>query len=140
MKPKHTTAADSASPLRVVLVTLDNHVSGAWTRAANALSKQVPALSVSSHAATDWDRNPTSLETTRSAIAEGDIIIVTMLFMEPHIEAVREALSDRSDHCDAMICCMSAPEIMRLTRMGRFRMDTEATGAMALAEADAGWR
>ena len=55
-----------------------------------------------------------------------------MLFMEPHIEAVREALTDRSDHCDAMICCMSAPDIMRLTRMGRFRMDTEATGAMAL--------
>ena len=34
--------------------------------------------------------------------------------------------------CDAMICCMSAPEIMRLTRMGKFRMDKEATGAMAL--------
>ncbi|MBT7312722.1 MAG: magnesium chelatase subunit H [Halieaceae bacterium] len=132
MKRKHTTAADSANPLRVVLVTLDNHVSGAWTRAAKALSKQVPALSVSSHAATEWDRDPASLETTLSAIAEGDIIIVTMLFMEPHIEAVREALSDRSDHCDAMICCMSAPEIMRFTRMGRFRMDTEATGAMAL--------
>ncbi|MBT5889582.1 MAG: magnesium chelatase subunit H, partial [Halieaceae bacterium] len=132
MKRKHTTAADSANPLRVVLVTLDNHVSGAWTRAAKALSKQVPALSVSSHAATEWDRDPASLEITLSAIAEGDIIIVTMLFMEPHIEAVREALSDRSDHCDAMICCMSAPEIMRFTRMGRFRMDTEATGAMAL--------
>ena len=132
MKRKHTTAADTASPLRVVLVTLDNHVSGAWSRAAVALSKQVPDLAVSSHAATEWDRNPASLETTLSAIAEGDIIIVTMLFMEPHIEAVREALTARSDHCDAMICCMSAPEIMRLTRMGRFRMDTEATGAMAL--------
>ena len=89
MKRKHTTVADSASPLRLVLVTLDNHVSGAWSRAAGALSKQVPDLAVSSHAATDWDRNPASLEATLAAIAEGDIIIVTMLFMEQPIEADR---------------------------------------------------
>ena len=69
---------------------------------------------------------------TPSAIAKGDIVIVTMLFLEAHIEAVRAALADRCEACDAMICCMSAPEIMRLTRMGRFRMDKEATGALAL--------
>ncbi|MEK9534723.1 MAG: DUF3479 domain-containing protein, partial [Halieaceae bacterium] len=132
MKRKRTSVAESSHPLRVVLVTLDNHVSGAWSRAALGLSKQVPALQVSSHAATEWDRDPTALESTLAAIAEGDIVIVTMLFLESHIESVRGALSDRREHCDAMICCMSAPEIMRLTRMGRFRMDKEATGAMAL--------
>ncbi len=132
MKRKRTSVAKTDHPLRVVLVTLDNHVSGAWSRAADALSKQVPALSVSAHAATEWDRDPAALNRTLSAIAEGDIVIVTMLFLEAHIEAVRGALADRCEACDAMICCMSAPEIMRLTRMGRFRMDTEATGALAL--------
>ena len=132
MKRKRTTVAKTDHPLRVVLVTLDNHVSGAWSRAADALSKQVPALSVSAHAATEWDRDPAALDDALAAIAEGDIVIVTMLFLEAHIEAVRGALADRREACDAMICCMSAPEIMRLTRMGRFRMDTEATGALAL--------
>jgi len=132
MKRKRTSVANTDHPLRVVLVTLDNHVSGAWSRAADVLSKQVPALSVSAHAATEWDRDPAALDSTLSAIAEGDIVIVTMLFLEAHIEAVRGALADRCEACDAMICCMSAPEIMRLTRMGRFRMDTEATGALAL--------
>ena len=132
MKRKRTSAASTEHPLRVVLVTLDNHVSGAWSRAADALTKRAPALSVSYHAATEWDRDPTSLEVTRAAIGEADIVIVTMLFLEPHIEAVRESLVARREACDAMICCMSAPEIMRLTRMGRFRMDTEATGALAL--------
>ena len=132
MKRKRTSVAKIDHPLRVVLVTLDNHVSGAWSRAADALAKQVPALSVSAHAATDWDRDPAALDDTLAAIAEGDIVIVTMLFLEAHIEAVRGALADRREACDAMICCMSAPEIMRLTRMGRFRMDTEATGALAL--------
>ena len=131
MKLKHTSVAE-AQPLRVVLVTLDNHVSGAWSRAAQALSKQAPALQVSSHAATEWDRDPAALEETCAAIAKGDIVLVTMLFLEAHIEAVRGALEARRDGCEAMICCMSAPEIMRLTRMGRFRMDTEATGALAL--------
>ena len=132
MKRKRTSVAKTDHPLRVVLVTLDNHVSGAWSRAADALSKQVPALSVSAHAATEWDRDPAALDDTLTAIAKGDIVIVTMLFLEAHIEAVRAALADRREACDAMICCMSAPEIMRLTRMGRFRMDTEATGALAL--------
>ena len=132
MKRKRTTAAEANAPLRVVLITLDNHVNGAWSRAADALSDQVSALRVSSHAATEWDRDPAALESALSAISEGDIVIVTMLFLEAHIEAVRGALTDRREHCDAMICCMSAPEIMRLTRMGRFRMDTEATGALAL--------
>ena len=132
MKRKRTSVAKTDHPLRVVLVTLDNHVSGAWSRAADALSKRVPALSVSAHAATEWDRDPAALDSTLSAIAEGDIVIVTMLFLEAHIEAVRAALADRCEACDAMICCMSAPEIMRLTRMGRFRMDREATGALAL--------
>jgi len=132
MKRKRTTVAEANRSLRVVLVTLDNHVNGAWSRAAHALSKQVPSLRVSSHAATEWDRDPAALESALTAIAEGDIVIVTMLFLEAHIEAVRGALSERREHCDAMICCMSAPEIMRLTRMGRFRMDKEATGAMAL--------
>ena len=132
MKRKRTSVAKTDHPLRVVLVTLDNHVSGALSRAADALANQVPALSVSAHAATEWDRDPAALDDTLAAIAEGDIVIVTMLFLEAHIEAVRGALADRREACDAMICCMSAPEIMRLTRMGRFRMDTEATGALAL--------
>ena len=132
MKRKRTSVAKTDHPLRVVLVTLDNHVSGAWSRAAATLAKQVPALSVSAHAATEWDRDPAALDDTLAGIAEGDIVIVTMLFLEAHIEAVRGALADRREACDAMICCMSAPEIMRLTRMGRFRMDTEATGALAL--------
>jgi len=132
MKRKRTSAAETHTGLRVVLVTLDNHVSGAWSRAANTLSQRISGLRVSCHAATEWDRHPGSLEETLSAIAEGDIVIVTMLFLEAHIEAVRGALERRQTQCDAMICCMSAPEIMRLTRMGRFQMDKEATGALAL--------
>ena len=61
MKRKRTSVAKTDHPLRVVLVTLDNHVNGAWSRAADMLCKQVAALSVSAHAATEWDRDPAAL-------------------------------------------------------------------------------
>ncbi|MFO0466090.1 MAG: magnesium chelatase subunit H, partial [bacterium] len=34
--------------------------------------------------------------------------------------------------CDALVCCLSAPEITRLTRMGRLDMSAEAKGLMGL--------
>ncbi len=78
MKRKRTSVAEASLAPRVVLITLDNHVSGAWSRAAASVSRRVAGLQVSSHAATDWDRDPASLEKTLSAIDEGDNIIGTM--------------------------------------------------------------
>ena len=131
MKRKRTSAADP-TPIRVVIVTLDNHLSGVMARAETALRRQLRGLELCTHAASTWEADPGALQTCLDDIAGGDIILVTMLFMEAHIEAVLPALSARRDDCDAMICCMSAPEVMRLTRMGRFRMDGEQSGPVAL--------
>ncbi len=132
MKRKLISVADRDEVCRVILITLDNHVSGATARAAKEISKTLPTAHVSYFAATEWDRSSEKLEQALSAIRQGDIIIVTMLFLEAHIEAVRTTLEERRDQCDAMICCMSAPEIMRLTRMGKFQMDGETSGPLAL--------
>ncbi len=131
MKRKPTSAAKT-SPMRVVLVTLDNHLSSAVERTARALKKELPGLQLSMHAATDWETDSEALARCREDIASGDIIVVTMLFMEDHIHAVLPALSARREQCDAMVCCMSAAEVMRLTRMGRFSMDGPQSGPMAL--------
>ncbi|MBC7801661.1 MAG: magnesium chelatase subunit H, partial [Gemmatimonadaceae bacterium] len=66
------------------------------------------------------------------AIAGADIVIATMLFLEDHIRAVQPALEARRDNCDAMLCCMSAGEVTKLTKLGRFDMSQPATGAMAM--------
>jgi magnesium chelatase subunit H len=84
------------------------------------------------HAATDWNEDPESLVRCREDISQGDIIIVTMLVMEEHILPVLHTLQARRDACDAMVVCMSAAEMMRLTRMGGFRMDGTGGGPMAL--------
>jgi magnesium chelatase subunit H len=130
MKRKHTSAADCS--VNFVLVTLDNHVTGSVERATRQLVKQVPGLNVKVHAAADWNGTGDALERCRADIATGDIIVVTMLFLEDQITAILPDLQARRDHCDAMICAMSGAEIVKLTRMGRFSMDGEAKGPVAL--------
>jgi len=129
--PKPTSVADK-TPVNVVIVTLDSHLAGAAERARPLLQQEIPGLRLTLHAAAEWDDDPKLLERCRADIAKGDIVIATMLFMDDHIKAVLPALEARRDQCDAMVGCMSAGEVMRLTRMGKFTMDGSQSGPMAL--------
>jgi len=128
---KHISAAEIA-PVNVVIVTLDKHLAPAAERAREALRRDIPGLNLSLHAASDWADDPATLEACRADIAKGHIIIVTMMFLDEHIQAVLADLQARRDSCDAMVACMSAGEVMRLTRMGRFAMGGEPSGAVKL--------
>lgn len=127
--PKRTSPAD-ATPIRVVLVTMDSHLSGAAARAGRQLARDYPGLVLSVHAADEWGTDDAALCRCTADIARGDIVIATMLFLDDHVRAVLPALAARRDHCDAMIGCMSAAEVVRLTRVGRFDMSGEALGAI----------
>ncbi|QFT78641.1 magnesium chelatase subunit H [Erythrobacter sp. THAF29] len=122
--------AHRRTPVRVVIVTLDNHLKGAAERAAQTLSREKIELQL--HAAADWDRDASALERAKDAIAEADIVIATMLFLDDHSRAIMPALEARREDCDAMVCLMSAGEIVKLTRMGGYRMDAPAKGPLAL--------
>ena len=124
--------ADKKIPMRVSIITMDTHLSSATERARYALKKKLPSLELSIHAASSWTVDAKALENCITDIESADILIVTMLFMEDHYKPVIEALKARRDHCDAMICAMSAGEVVSLTRMGGFDMGKPATGLMAL--------
>ena len=127
---KPTTVADR-TPVRVVVVTMDSHLGGALTRAEGELRRELPNLEVTMHAADEWGGDPTALAACHVDIARADIVVAAMLFLEDHIRAVLPALAARRDHCDAMVCILSAGEVVRLTRVGKFNMSAEATGAIA---------
>ena len=133
--PKHTTAAE-VSPvhpaMRVVLVTMDSHLASAAARANRTLARLLPGVTLSVHAACEWSDSPEVLARCEADIARADIVIVTMLFMEDHFLPVLPALRARRDHCDAMVCAMSASEVMKLTRMGKFDMAAPTSGPLAL--------
>lgn len=131
MTPKHTSAAD-CTPIRVVIITLDNHLSSAAERAAAKLRRELPGLALSLHAAAEWGENESKLENCRQDIAKADIIIANLLVMEDHIRPIIEDLSARRDNCDALVAAMSAGELIRLTRLGQFQMGAPQSGALAL--------
>ncbi|MET0971451.1 MAG: DUF3479 domain-containing protein, partial [Tardiphaga sp.] len=110
---------------------MDSHLSGAATRAQATLRREFPGLQLSVHSADEWGNDDAALARCHTAIASGDIVIATMLFLDDHVRAVFPALQARRDHCDAMIACMSASEVVKLTRVGKFDMSGEALGAIA---------
>ena len=121
-----------ATPVRVAVVTLDSHLALVAGRAAAALAGEFPGLTLTLHAASTFHGEPAELARCLDAIANADIVVATMLFMDDHIAAVLPALTARRDHCDAMVCLMSAGEVMRLTRMGRFAMAAKDGGITGL--------
>jgi magnesium chelatase subunit H len=127
MTPKPTSATERAG-LRVVIVTLDNHLASSVDRARRRLESDLPDLDLAFHAAADWN-DPAALRGCLESIGKADIIVATMLFMEEHAQAVLPAIRARRDHCDAVVGCMSAPDIVKLTRIGRFNMDGSKRGA-----------
>lgn len=125
-------ASMHAVPIRVVIVTMDPHLTTAMQRARVMLTRTMPSLHLTLHAAAEFSNDAVALKNCCDDIAHANIIIATMLFMEDHFQCILPALKARRDHCDAMVCAMSAAEVTKLTRMGKFDMDTPASGLMTL--------
>ncbi|WP_439533292.1 magnesium chelatase subunit H [Polymorphobacter sp.] len=122
-------AGTPAHGVRVVMITLDNHLSGAVERARARFEREQPGVSIAFHAAADWE-HPGKLDEALGDIARADIILTAMIFLEDHIRAIKPALEARREQCDAMVCLISAGEIVKLTRMGDYRMDAPPKGPL----------
>jgi len=128
---KPISRADETS-VKVVIITMDSHVASATDRARLTLAKEIPGLRLHVHAASEFSADPARLRSCLSDIGDADIIVNVMLFLEEHFQPLLPALIARRDHCDAMVCAMSAGEVTKLTRMGKFDMSAPASGPMAL--------
>ncbi|MFM7800798.1 MAG: cobaltochelatase subunit CobN, partial [Limnohabitans sp.] len=110
---------------------MDTHLNSAAIKARNALVRQVPNLSFAIHSASEYSADAQKLVRCQADIASADIIIVSMLFLEDHFQPILPDLQARRDHCIAMVCIMSAAEVVKLTRMGKLDMGKPSTGPMA---------
>ena len=119
-------------PVRVVIVTMDTHLANATARARQALLRDYPGLNIALHAASEYAGNEHAIARVKADIAQADIVVAGMLFLEDHFLPILDDLRARREHCDAMICMASAAEVVKLTRLGHFDMDKPASGPMAL--------
>lgn len=126
------TAEITAPSIRVVVVSMDTHLASSTLRVHASLMREIPGLHLSMHAASEYAGNDAAIARCKVDIAQADIVVAGMLFLEDHFLPILEDLRARRDHCDAMICMMSAAEVVKLTRLGKFDMDKPASGPMAL--------
>ncbi len=117
---------------RIVIVTLDAHAAGPCARVAERLSNDFPGLDLSVHAAAEWAEAPEALVRAKEAIAEADIVIANLIFLEEHIQAILPALAARRPHCDAVVGMIADAQIVKLTKMGTLDMAAPPSGTMKL--------
>jgi magnesium chelatase subunit H len=130
--PGKAAATRNTTPIKVVIVTMDTHLAGSVNRASHTLGREFPGLSLSLHAASEYAGNEALIARCKKDIAQADIVIAGMLFLEDHFLPILDDLRQRRMHCDAMICLASATEVTQLTRLGQFDMGKPASGPMAL--------
>ena len=123
MRDEHHVAG---ATYRVVIVTLDAHAAGPASRITAKLDRDFPGISVSVHAAAEWSENPSALTRAKLAVADADIIIANLLFIEEHITAILPDLEEARDRVDAFVGVIADPKIVRLTRMGDLDMSKPA--------------
>ena len=122
----------SYPPYRVVIITLDHHAAGPAARVSDRLAVDFPGLTVSVHAAAEWAENPCALKDAKAAVANGDLIIANMLFLEEHVQAIYPDLVARRDHCDALVGIIADIDIVKLTKLGDLDMSKPSSGVMSL--------
>ena len=123
-----------AAPYRVVIVTLDAHAAGPAARAVPRLAADFPGLTLEVHAAAEWG-DPSKLDAAREAVSRADIAVVSLLFLEEHVQAILPALQERRPHLDAMAGLISDRQIVTLTRMGDLDMTKPAPAAIRMLKA-----
>ncbi|MCU0886697.1 MAG: magnesium chelatase subunit H [Rubritepida sp.] len=111
---------------------MDSHLGHAVDHARAMLAADCPGLNLVVHAADEWGSDPVALAACKADIARADILVAGMLFLDEHVRAVHAEIAARRESALATVCLLSAGEIVKLTRLGRFDMSAEARGALAL--------
>ena len=119
-------------PYNIVIITLDSHAAGPVMRVAGRLARDFPGLSISVHAAAEWGESPEALRETKARIAEADMVLAALLFLEEHVAPIMDDLRAVRDRVDGMIGVIADAEIIKLTRLGKLDMAAPPSGMMKL--------
>lgn len=92
---------------RIVIVTLDSHNARPCERALLNMMPDFEGLQIDIFAAAEWDEDPGAFNAVREAIAQADIIVINLLFLEHHVKRLLPEIQLRRDSCDAIVGMIS---------------------------------
>ena len=106
--------------MKLVIVTQNGHLAGAFERARRRLRRTRPDLEVELQVAAEWAHDDEALKVCLGHLETADIVLVSQIFIEEHETPILPTLQANRDRYDALCCIMSSPPIASLTRMGAF--------------------
>mgnify|MGYP000591829314 FL=1 len=121
-----------ARAYNIAIITLDSHAAGPVARASVNLARDFPGLNVSVHAAAEWAETPEALTEAKAAIANADMVVANLLFLEEHIKPILDDLRAVRDNVDGMVGVIADAEIIKLTKLGKLDMSKPASGLMKI--------
>jgi magnesium chelatase subunit H len=123
----------AAIPVKVVIVTLDAHLAGAYERARAMLRAEAPGVDLRMHVAAEYTADPVKLQACLADIADGHFIVATQLFTEESAGPVKDAIAARRGDADAICCALCVQELVKCTRIGKFDMGAERSAFSPLS-------
>ncbi|MEM1396388.1 MAG: magnesium chelatase subunit H [Pseudomonadota bacterium] len=124
---QNATRRQPPAALNIVVLSMDGRLSAAALKAQNDLRSSVPGLRVSLHVVSDFERDPSAVDKAIADIEDAHFIVGGLLFLENQIAPILPALRARAPECDAVVGCLSTPDIVKLTRLGSFALDRPDT-------------
>ncbi|MGK7881025.1 MAG: cobaltochelatase subunit CobN, partial [Crocosphaera sp.] len=123
------------SLLKVVYVVLEPQYQSSLSAAVNAINKNNPnlAIEISGYLIEEL-RNPENYAEFQRDVAEANLFIASLIFIEDLADKVVEAVKPHRDNLDAVVVFPSMPQVIRLNKLGSFSMAQLGQSKSAIAQ------
>lgn len=127
--------ATDRSVLKVVYVVLEPQYQSTLTAAAQAINRKAGNVAIELNGYLIEElRNPENYTDFQASVAEANIFIASLIFIEDLAEKVVAAVQPHRDRLDAAVVFPSMPQVMRLNKMGKFSMENLGQSKSAIAQ------
>ncbi len=128
-------AINGRSLLKVVYVVLEPQYQSSLSAAVKAINKNNPKLAIEiSGYLIEELRNPENYEEFKRDVADANLFIASLIFIEDLADKVVEAVQPHRDNLDAVVVFPSMPQVMRLNKLGSFSMAQLGQSKSAIAQ------
>ncbi|WP_026097683.1 magnesium chelatase subunit H [Baaleninema simplex] len=123
------------SLVKVVYVVLESQYQSALSSAVRSIDANNPnlAIEISGYLIEEL-RDPENYENFKKDVADANIFIASLIFIEDLAEKVVAAVEPVRDKLDAAVVFPSMPEVMRLNKLGSFSMAQLGQSKSAIAQ------
>ena len=108
---------------KIVYVVLESQYQSSLTQACNSINEGEEGVAVEAVGyLLEELRSPAILEQFKADVADANIFIGSLIFVQELADKVVEVLTPNRDRLDAVLIFPSMPEVMRLNKVGSFTM------------------